>query len=52
MTKLEHYLKNLSEDALRQMVGFLMEDDNKKSREFVQKQVDEFARMYPQYKSQ
>ncbi len=51
MNKLDRYLDNLKEPALRQVIRFLLVgktmEEMAKNIVFVQKQVDEFNKMYP-----
>lgn len=46
LNELQHYLSNLSPNALQQIIIFLMLDKDGLSRDFITKQVDEFSRMY------
>ncbi len=51
MNKLERYLDNLKEDALKQVIRVLMSGtntvDNANRREMIENQVEEFNKMYP-----
>lgn len=46
MNKLERYMNNLSMDALKQMIRFLMTDLTD-ARITITNQVEEFNKMYP-----
>ena len=47
MIELDRYLENLKEGALRQMIRSFMKDPEG-TQKFVQKQIDEFNKMYPE----
>ena len=53
MNKLERWLDNLKEPALRQALRFLLEckteDELVLNQGFIHIQIEEFARMYPDY---
>lgn len=47
MNKVDRYLDNLSNEALKQMIKFLLEP-SVINKEFVLQQIDEFHIMYPE----
>ena len=53
MNKLERYLDNLKEPALKQALRFILESNDVQESisniDFIKLQIEDFARMYPEY---
>lgn len=54
MNKLENYLENLKESALKQALRFILEPNDVQESisniGFIRLQIEEFAKMYPEFK--
>jgi len=54
MNKLERYMENLNESALKQIIRFVIAPENVQDSisniGFVKLQIEEMSRMYPEYK--
>ena len=53
MNKLERYLNNLTEEAIKDCLRFILDKDSEEQKiesiRFIEKQIDEMSKMYPEF---